>query len=115
MTPTWVTKPVEKLEVHWRTLGALTTSKITNPSLISDIQCKMMDIADIVVQEETELALKDAAQITPCLEYLLDVDAFQNLVEFTQREQGYGAEFWDAVMSNTFGQEISSRLHMYAQ
>ena len=97
MAPTWVTKPVEKLEVHWRTLEALTTSKITDPSLLSDIQRKMMDIADIVIKEETELSVNDA-QITPCLEYLLNVDAFQNLVECTQREQGYGVELRDAVM-----------------
>ena len=97
MAPTWVTKPVEKLEVHWRTLEALTTSKITDPSLLSDIQRKMMDIADIVIEEETELSVNDA-QITPCLEYLLNFDAFQNLVECTQREQGYGVELRDAVM-----------------
>ena len=97
MAPTWVTKPVEKLEVHWRTLEALTTSKITDPSLISDLHRKMLDIADIVIEEEIKLALTDG-QITPCLEYLLNIDAFQSLVECTQRQQEYGMDFRDAVM-----------------
>lgn len=101
MAPTWVTKPVEKLEVHWRTLEALMTSKITEPSLISDLQRKMFDIADIVVEEESELSSQLSLpedQITPCLEYLLNIDALQSLVECTQREQEYSVQLKDAVM-----------------
>lgn len=97
MAPTWVTKPVEKLEVHWRTLEALTTSKITDPSLISDLHRKMLNIVDIVIEEEIKLSLADG-QITPCLEYLLNIDAFQSLVECTQRQQEYGLDLKDAVM-----------------
>ena len=97
MAPTWVTKPVEKLEVHWRTLEALTTSKILDPSLVSNLHRKMIDIADIVIEEETEVFLTDG-QITPCLEYLLNIDAFQSLVECTQREQEYSMQLRDAVM-----------------
>ena len=101
MAPTWVTKPVEKVEVHWRTLEALMTSKITEPSLINDLQRKMLDIADIVVEEETELSSQlslNEGQITPCLEYLLNIDALQSLVECTQREQEYSTQLKDAVM-----------------